>query len=259
MEAVDDSVKQAYPRLKAAEDVEHGLRVLHGLKAKEYDGIGMSPVSKTPVVILSLFQVGLRRTIELAEAAIREINRRNVTTAAILSRATIETTCPLREIVHEIEEVAENGKTERLEKLTTMVNRAVVGGKAERYMLAKEIKAHHVLDMVRNVAKRHDIPLWDVYETLSECAHPNYHGMMATYSEPGAEGGIKIFIDRRESIERAVITDAITVLATSVTAVIHTFERVAQHIEAMAVLAERQVYEAGTWPKDVEYPVRRAT
>lgn len=121
MERFDASIKADFPEHNTPGDIETALDTLHKLKVAECDGIGMSPVSKVPAQILILVQVGLRRTIELTEGAIREINRRGF------------------------------------------------------------------------------------FERLSEFAHPNYHGMMATYTVEGAEGGFMTFCDRRKGSEKLLI------------------------------------------------------
>src|SRR4051794_8359000 len=95
MERFTQSIKDEYPELNGPAEIEITLETLHGLKMPDCDGIGLSPVSKMPAKILVLLQVGLRRTIEFTEAAVREINQRNLATSALLSRGTIETSCLL--------------------------------------------------------------------------------------------------------------------------------------------------------------------
>jgi hypothetical protein len=82
--------------------------------------------------------------------------------------------------------------------------------------------------------------------------------MMATYTEAGAEGGIKAFCDGRASSERVLLITAIGTVATSCSIIIESFKIAAARLESLAALAERAVFEVGTWPKEIEYPVRRS-
>jgi hypothetical protein len=258
MERFTQSIKDEYPELEGPEEIEVTLETLHGLKMPDCDGIGLSPVSKMPAKVLVLLQVGLRRTIEFTEAAIREINQRNLATSALLSRGTIETSCLLWEVMRHVESVADKGDPSGITDLDEILSKTLLGGKAKDWMLSEEIVARNVLTIIQKLTKQLGAPFEGFYAALSEYAHPNYHGMMATYTEFGLEGGIKIFTDRRTGGQRAILLAAIGALATSGSVVLESFKLLAKHLEPLAVLAERQIYEDGKWPADVEYPVKRA-
>src|SRR5260370_42681548 len=89
MERFDESIKAASPEHNRPSGIEAGLDTLIRLKVPECDGYALSPVSTMPATVCLLLQSGLRRTIELTEAAIREINRRNLVTSALLARGTL--------------------------------------------------------------------------------------------------------------------------------------------------------------------------
>src|ERR1700732_2501660 len=95
MALFDDSIKRDFPEHNGPKDIETALDAMRELKRPEGDGIALSPVSKAPAQVIILLQVGRRRTIELTEAAIREINLRNLVSTALLSRGTLETACLL--------------------------------------------------------------------------------------------------------------------------------------------------------------------
>jgi hypothetical protein len=56
---------------------------------------------------------------------------------------------------------------------------------------------------------------------------------------------------------RPLILTALGTLATSCSITVESFEMLAAQIEGLAVLAEREIYEGGTWPGDEPYPVSR--
>lgn len=257
MAGFDDSIKREFPEHNGPEDIETALDAMRELKRPECDGIALSAVSKAPAQVIILLQVGLRRTIELAEAAIREINLRNLVSTALLSRGTLETACLLWDVMNAIEEVVASGDRAEVKRLLETLSKSLLGGKAKEVMIDETIEARNVITIIQRLSKKFDVPLFGFFERLSEYAHPNYHGMMATYTEVGAEGGIKAFCDGRASSERALLITAIGTVATSCSIIIESFKIAAARLESLAALAERAVFEAGTWPKEIEYPVPR--
>ena len=69
--------------------------------------------------------------------------------------------------------------------------------------------------------------------------------------------GLRRAIDRRTGTVRPLILTALGTLATSCNIIVATFETFAARIEGLAVLAEREIYEGGTWPAGESYPVVR--
>jgi hypothetical protein len=131
MESFDESIKAEFPDHNTPMDIEMGLDRMHRLKVPACDGIGLSPVSKVPAQMMIFTQVALRRAVELAEAAIREINRRNLVTSALLARATLETSCLLWDVMFKVEAVANSGDTKRLAEFHELMSKSLFGGKAK--------------------------------------------------------------------------------------------------------------------------------
>lgn len=258
MERFDDAIRVDYPEHDTPNDIETALEAFHRLKLPACDGIALSPVSKLPAQLTTLTQVSVRRMIELTEAAIREINRRNLVTTALLSRAALETSCLLWDVTRQGEDVARGNDLDRLEEFKTLIEKSLAGGKAPHFRLSEEIEARSVITIVQRLTKSLDVPLWGYFERLSEFAHPNYHGMMGSYSEAAEESGaIQTFWDRRESMVRPLILTALGTLATSGRIVIWSFEIFARNLKPLALLSERSIHERGTWPADEPYPVSR--
>jgi hypothetical protein len=91
------------------------------------------------------------------------------------------------------------------------------------------------------LSKKLDVPLMGFYERLSEFAHPNYHGMMATYTDEGGEGGLKTFCDRRMGTERPLILIAPGAIAASCDIIVESFKIFESQLEALAILAEGEI------------------
>jgi hypothetical protein len=198
MALFDESIKREFPEHNGPEDIETALDAMRELKRPECDAIALSPVSKAPAQVIILLQAGLRRTIELTEAAIREINLRNLVSTALLSRGTLETASLLWDVMNAIEEVVASGDRAEVKRLLETLSKSLLGGKANEVMIDETIEARNVITIIQRLSKKFDVPLFGFFEKLSEYAHPNYHGMMATYTEAGAEGGIKAFCDGSE-------------------------------------------------------------
>jgi hypothetical protein len=258
MERFDASIKTEFPEHNTPVDIEVALAVMHRLKLPECDGIGLSPVSKVPAQMMILTQVALRRTIELTEAAIREINRRNLITSALLARGTMETSCLLWDVMFKVEELVKLNDTGRMKGFHELMSKSLFGGKAKDVRIIDEVEARNVITIIERLSKKLDVPLMGYFERLSEFAHPNYHGMMATYTVEGADAGFKAFCDRRKTTERPLILTALGTIAVSANVTVRCFEMVAKDLVGLAELAEREIHEGGTWPKDEPYPVQRS-
>ena len=70
---------------------------------------------------------------------------------------------------------------------------------AKDFRLSEEIEARNVITIIERLTKKLDLPLMCYFERLSEFAHPNYHGMMATYT---VEGGIRTKSSATDAQER---------------------------------------------------------
>ena len=237
--------------------IEARLTELIDLKVPSCDGIGLSPASKLPAKVFILMQVGLRRTIELAEAAMREMAKEDVSSTCVLVRAALETACLLWEVMRQVETAVKKGDIAGVEELNRSISSALLGGKSKKWALSDEIMARNVLTIIQKLTKQLDVPLVGFYEGLSEYAHPNYHGMMATYTVVGHEGGITKFTSHREGRTKASMTLALGALATSLDVVEHALTMRGALSNRFSTLVEKKIHEGGTWPGDVEYPVQR--
>lgn len=258
MESITAEVRALFkPGWEAPDSIEQSLALMKQLRIAECDGIGLSPVSKMPAVIVVFMQVGLRRAIELTEAALREINQKHLSAASLLVRGTFETACLMWDVIREVEAVANTGTTDQIDRLTELLNKSLLGGKSKGWMLDESIAARNVLTIIQRLSKQLDAPLNGFYEALSEHAHPNYHGMMATYTTTEFEAGFKVFCDCRPGRDQVSLTNFVAALATATDIIIRSYEMLATNLKPVTLLAEQKLHEDGKWPADEPYPVRR--
>lgn len=245
------------PSWEAPDTVERSFALMEKLKIPECDGIGLSPVSKMPAILVVFMQVGLRRGIELTEAAVREINQKHLSAASLLVRGTFETACLMWDVMREVEAVAKTGTTDQIEALSELLKKSLLGGKSKGWMLDDSIAARNVLTIIQRLSKQLDVPFDRFYEALSEHAHPNYHGMMATYTTTEFEAGFKVFCDCRPGRDQASLTSFVVALATATQVIIRSYEMLAANLKPVTLLAEQKVHEDGKWPAGEVYPVKR--
>src|SRR6266568_5165919 len=102
MESFSEELKALYGDRDEPAKIERALSRLNELKVDSSDGLSLSPVSRLPSQLFELVQFGVRRGIELGEAAVREINRLNVSSSSALVRGVLETACLLYDTIRKV-------------------------------------------------------------------------------------------------------------------------------------------------------------
>jgi hypothetical protein len=232
--------------------IERLLRDLAVRKEKETNVRTLSPVAKMPVKIHDLLQIGLRRSLELAEASVRELNREHVSSSFVLVRGIFETTCLLFDAVRRVITVTEDNDPAKLDELDKFLMDVLFGFKSTEWHFSEDFVARNVLTIIERVSKQVGIDLMWYYEGLSEHAHPNYLGMMATYREPAEEGNPVVrFADSPNESRDASIIIAIGGLFIALDMLRLGIEQHAEVKGRFAAMCERAIHEGGTWPADV--------
>jgi len=260
MELFSIVVKALFRDCDEPRKIEERLERLNALKVDSSDGLALSPVSQLPSKLFDLVQFGIRREVELAEAAIRELNRLNVSSSSTLVRGVLGTTCLLYDTIRKVESAVAQGDSNSADDLDKWLTKTLLGHgpKATTFIVAEEYVVQNILTIMQRLDKELDAPFGRFYEGLSEHAHPNYHGMMAQYFD-GHDGAISMFTDHRRGRTKAsVLLLAMVALATSLEILVHVAEKRAELSDQLATLSERRIHDRGTWPADVEYPVQRS-
>lgn len=243
---------------KDIDKIETLLQTLRERKERSTDVRDLSPVAKLPFKVYDLLQIGLRRNLELAEAAVRELNRQNVSTSFVLARAALETTCLLYDAMRRVMAATEKDDTKELDELDKFLMDVLFGAKSQAWGFSEELVARNILTIIQRLSKQLGIDLMWFYDGLSEYAHPNYHGMMAVYRETAEVGNpIVKFADSPNEQRDASLTTAIGALVIALDMLRIAFEEHANVRTRFAALCERAIHERGTWPADVEYPIKR--
>jgi hypothetical protein len=238
--------------------IEKTLAKLETWLVPEMDGRTFSPVSKVPAKLFDLLQVGLRRTVELSESAIREMNRGAVVSSYVLVRAILETTCLLFDASRMAEKAVTADETKTVDEVDEFLMDVLMGFKSKDWGFSEEYIARNVLTIIQRLTKELGVDLFFFYEGLSERAHPNYLGMLGTYQTPLKDGQFvpQFHSPQGEQLKLHMET-AIGGLAIATEMMAMAFQKFDDIATAFAVLCEREIYEGWRWPKGIEYPVKR--
>ena len=238
--------------------VEETLAKLQGWLVTSIDGRALSPVSKLPAKLFDLLQVGLRRTIELAEAAVREMNGGNVVVSYVLVRATFETACLMLDASRLAKKTVAKNDIALLNDVDKFLMDVLVGFKSKGWGFSEEYIARNVLTIIQRLSKELDIELMWYYEGLCEYAHPNYFGMLGTYQTPPPPGEFVVQFgspsEERLQISMKMVIGALAMGLEMMALALTNQDEV---MPAFVDLCERDIHQGGTWPKGLEYPIKR--
>jgi hypothetical protein len=260
MEHFSDAVRAANPKDHGFDAAEAELADLIGHRVDLFDGLEWSPVSKIPAKFYAFLQIGLRRTIELSESCIREMNRGNASSMCVLSRGALETAALVYDTLHRVRASVEHPAKVSVEDVDEHLVTVFMGGKSGEWRVKEEYQAKNIITILDRLMKAMpDSHMRWFYDGLSEHAHPNYHGMYAIYVNDVAEApaSVAIFQDRSAARTPLVSSLALSGISLAMTMMDQAMIDEKALRVPFARLCEKLSFDRGTWPEGVEYPVRR--
>lgn len=260
METLSATLRQKHAGGSRCDGIDAALAELAARKVPEIDGYLLSPVSSLPSKIADLLQLGTRRSIDLAESAIREMNLEQVNSSCLLARAVLETCCLMLHLSEQVRQAVQEPEQADLDKLNEFAANMLMGSgpKAKTFYFKEGYVVTNILTIIEKLDKRLETPFMGFYEGLSEHAHPNAHGMALTYAETH-KAGVTTYTDREQSRVDVSLGLAISALASG----LQIAEMANQHWDEdrlqFSLLAEKNIHDKGTWPKEGPYPIPRRT
>ena len=118
MERFSGAIQSAYEEHECPPRIHEALGRLIERKVPEIDGYLLSPVSSLPSKVADVLQLGTRRTIDLTESSIREINREQVISSCLLVRGVLETACLMWDLTRRVSKDVRAG-TDLTDLITT--------------------------------------------------------------------------------------------------------------------------------------------
>jgi hypothetical protein len=259
MERFTDAFKATGgPEMGIGSQIESQLEHLSTRLVDSADGRAMSPVSKLPWKLFDLLQLGTRRGIELTESAVREMNRKSVGSASVLTRGVFETSCLVHYAIHLMECAVQKPNEFDVEKLSSFIDNTLLGRgpKAKKFILYEQFKVTNILTIIDKLEKALEFPLAEMYEAQSEHSHPNAPAMILLYTTHH-DGGVAHFTSRNEERGRVSMLLLMASLLSALELFKQAHEKQRLLADQFATLVELKIRERGTWPDDTEFPVKR--
>lgn len=186
------------------------------------------------------------------------MNRGSITSSYVLVRAVLETTSLLLDASGRAAKAVQSNDTKNLDTLDKFLMDVLAGFKSPEWGFSEEFTARNVLTIIQRLSKELDIDIMWFYEGLCERAHPNYLGMLGTYQTAPPQGDFVVKFHSPEGEQLKLHMEmAISGLAIATEMMRMAFSKFDTIATPFALLAERELYEGGTWPEGKEYPVRR--
>jgi len=238
-----------------------------------------------PLHTRALFQAGLRRTFQLVDATIDEMNAKRFIPPFLTSRAALETTCVLYDTLLRVTKLIEQPTHEGIEDLSAHLERIKWGAKSERWIEALKVQpptldprmpvaaeantasgnasttkeprdlqgqAVNVVTIVQRVAKHHPA-VWTLYEDLSELAHPNCVGMDGIFHDFDKGKDEYVIVDPWEQWASDMMTYPVAALAISLQLADGAVRWLDASIMDFVKVSERDLHERGEWPATIPY------
>lgn len=181
-------------------DVRAMVAMLQASLPQSVDVVALGVRSKAPFQLLCTREALIWRTEELARTACDALERGDFAAAAILTRAVIENVA----LIWKLKDVLETrGKYDR-QQLNDLLMRLLGGSKN----WPEAPNPVNVLTCLEKIGK--EIPgILPSYNSLSEIAHPNWHGVAALYSNNDEQSLIAYFgrgLCNAENFRRSIVS-----------------------------------------------------
>jgi hypothetical protein len=161
--------------------VDEVNKLLHALSVQQVKEVSPGPSFNKPKILWEVqnyVQLSIHRVVELGEGATNAWNASRPATCFILTRALMENVAALVDVTFQIEGFVQDNKF--IEIHTLVVNR-LMGGKLQKFPV--EVQIPNILTAIDKTDKyfpNHRVR--ELYDFLSEFAHPNSLGMHGLYA-----------------------------------------------------------------------------
>lgn len=165
------------------EKLEENIADLKDSLTTEIDGKKISGVSKVPFKVVALAFSLHHRAVDLAEKSLSLFKGDNYLASAILIRSLMETTSLVFLTQQKINSAVVSKK---LGEIDDFLMKGIFGGRTEDAPLTST----NILTAIDHTDKKYD-KYKEMYDELSEFAHPNWHGVSGLYSKNEFDGKVR--------------------------------------------------------------------
>lgn len=220
MEHYSEEFRERFPRKEVLDGVEQEIARLVGLRRERLHVPTMIPevystgrMPRTPIKLMVLTQVAIRRALELAESMIRDANAFSYTPVWTSSRSLFELSSLIFDSVDRAHAFLEKWDDKGFLEFNEHMDNVLLGWKAKDWHPGRNadeltLTAKNIITIIQRIEKRHIPKYFSLYELMSEVVHPNYMGMIEAYQRVHGLSALDIeFIDSpsHEDVERIVI------------------------------------------------------
>jgi hypothetical protein len=141
---------------------------------------------RTPVKLVVLTQVAIRRALELAESMIRDANAFSYTPVWSSARSLFELASLIFDAIDRVTVLVETWDSRAFVEFNEHMDNVLLGWKSKDWHPGRNadelaLTAKNIITIVQRIEKRHIPQYFSLYELMSEVVHPNYMGMIEAY------------------------------------------------------------------------------
>ena len=148
---------------------------------------------RAPIKLLALTQNAIRRGLELADSMIRDTNAFTYTPVWTSARSLFELASLIFDCYDKVFKLTQTWDMTAYLQFNEHLDMVSLGFKSKEWHPAREsgspadleLQARSVLGIMQRIQRDHIPHYFELYELLSEVAHPNYMGMMEAYQITG--------------------------------------------------------------------------
>ena len=184
----------------------------------------------------------MRRGLELTEGVVREINSHAVINGVILARALLETACLLWNASDKVIRFIEEDLPDKVSDLNDQIEKLLLGSRISRYTQQADLHSPEAINILTIIDKiNKETPGFrEVYDDLSDVAHPNISGVSLPYATIDMLGQQQTFHGSWENRE-GYLPQAVYATVLSLQGITLHVERINQALPDLTQLCERNL------------------
>ncbi len=224
-------------------------------RLEEYRAAEFSPVAKIPFKARTVFQVGLRRNLELSASFIASFNGELFIPLFVISRAILETGCLLWDLDNRIAKSLQPKEPLPLDQLDNHLGKVLLGAKTNEWAAnAEKYPAPNILTILDRLKKSSFPEIRDHYDVISEFAHPNYAGMQAIYVKNDKVNRLSEFNNSPFQECSSLLPIALGAAGVGMQMTAGSISSYEAALRSFVQLCDEDIRAGGNWPSEVPWP-----
>ena len=199
------------------------------------DGVSLSAKSKIPFMAMGLRETLLYRITELAEGACQLYDQERFVAGIVLTRCIVETTALIYWLNARIKRVVEEGK---LNDIHEFLMKLIFGAKDSK----APVEAFNILKAIDEMNKESPHSR-EMYDTLSEFAHPNWPGTSGPHSKLDTDNALLLL---GRNIRKPPLLTCVAPLTSSLGLFKHYYAQIAEAMPQFIAICDQEIGTGAT-------------